>query len=207
MIAVINYQTSNLGSISNFLKRINEKFVIIDNCKDLKKFDKMILPGVGSFEKAMDNLKKFNWVENILSFSEKNKPILGICLGMQILFDTSEECENKNVKGLGLISGEVKKLKKREGFKVPHVGWNNLNIIKNSYIFDGIISGLDCYFIHSYKCVPKDKSHIVCTTEHSEVFPSVVIKKNIIGLQFHPEKSFSIGYRLIKNFCREGSND
>tara|TARA_B100000902_G_C27312471_1_gene919220 strand:+ start:2310 stop:2933 length:624 start_codon:yes stop_codon:yes gene_type:complete len=200
MIAIPNYGLGNIGSLINSLKKIEANFSLVSNPELLSNFDKIILPGVGTFSRGIAKLEFNGWINALRKFNFAKKPILGICLGMQILFDSSEEFNDKEVKGLGFINGKVKILKGNQKYKIPHMGWNNINLINDHQIFSGISPNIDYYFVHSYACEPKNKSDILGTTEHFKKFVSVVNKDNIIAFQFHPEKSPPSGLKILKNF-------
>ena len=200
MIAIPNYGLGNIGSLVNSLNKIDVNFSLVSNPRDLLNFNKIILPGVGSFAKGMDKLECSGWAKAIKIFNNQKKPILGICLGMQLLFDSSEEFNNQDIKGFGFIEGKVKLLSKSIDHKIPHMGWNSIDIINDHPIFSGLSANVDYYFVHSYSCVPKNKYHIISTTHHCEKFVSAINKENIIALQFHPEKSPPSGLKILKNF-------
>lgn len=194
MIVVIDYGGGNLFSILKALDFLNVKAIISSNPKDWEKGKALIFPGQGSFSQAIDYLKEDNKME-ILKSLIKFKPFLGICLGMQILFAESEEALGK--KGFNIFSGKVLKLKSR---KLPHLGWNQVEIIKDSILFKGIKDNSFFYFVHSFYVNVKDKDIIVGETFYEERFPSVIEKNSIFGVQFHPEKSSFWGLKLLKNF-------
>ena len=200
MIAIPNYGLGNVGSLINSLNKIDVKFTLISNPELLKNFDKIILPGVGTFSKGINKLEMLGWTKPLNQFNSEKKPILGICLGMQLLFDRSDEFNEKNIKGLGFIDGEVKMLKSNSNFKIPHMGWNNIKVKNNHQIFSGISPNVDYYFVHSYACYPKQQKNILSTTNHYESFVSSINKENIIAFQFHPEKSPPSGLKILKNF-------
>ena len=200
MIAIPNYGLGNIGSLINCLNKIEANFSLVSDPENLKKYNRIILPGVGTFAKAMSKLETSGWAKAIKLFNNQKKPILGICLGMQLLFNDSEEFNDKNVKGLGFIEGKVKLLKSNIDHKIPHMGWNNIDLNHNHQIFSGLSGNVDYYFVHSYACNPKNKNEILGTTQHSEKFVSAVNKENIIALQFHPEKSPPSGLKILKNF-------
>ncbi len=200
MIAIPNYGLGNIGSLINSLKKIDANFSLVSNPEQLTKYDKIILPGVGTFSKGMTKLEVTGWAKALNKFNNEKKPILGICLGMQMLFNSSEEFNEKEVKGLGFIDGKVKLLNSNLDYKIPHMGWNNINIFNNHQIFSGISPHVDYYFLHSYACVPDKEDHILGITQHYEKFVSAVNKDNIIAFQFHPEKSPPSGLKILKNF-------
>ena len=198
MIGVIDSKICNIFSLTNMLKKLGTSYTIIDenyNLNNFHQFDKIILPGVGAFNTAVNNLKKYNFFEKIVDFAKIGKPILGICLGMQLLFD--ESYEFGLTKGLGLISGKIIKIKTE--LVLPHIGWNDIRILKNSPILKGINDGANFYFVHSYRA-DTEKRYILADTEYGENIPAIVNKDNIFGTQFHPEKSQKWGEIILKNF-------
>jgi len=193
MILIINYGTGNLKSIRNGFLKIGEETVISDDIYRMEKADALILPGVGAFGKAMEQLK--NYKEIIHDHINAGKPFLGVCLGQQILFTKSEESEG--VKGLNVLKGEVLRLP--EGLKIPHMGWNNLEIKNKCSLLEGI--GNDyMYFVHSYYVKPEDENIIAATTSYRIDIPAVICKDNVFATQFHPEKSGENGLNILKNF-------
>ncbi len=201
-ITVIDYGIGNIKSIYNAFNILGIKVKISKDRDVILKSDGLILPGVGAFKTGMDNLLKFNLDKTIYEFIDSNKPILGICLGMQLFFDSSNEFGK--TKGLGVIKGKVKKLEIEK--KLPHVSWNsiNKNITKwDKTILDNIQQNEDFYFVHSYVVYPENKDEILSTTSYySQKFCSVVKKNKIYGTQFHPEKSGEKGLKILKNFIR-----
>ncbi|HOV15830.1 MAG TPA: imidazole glycerol phosphate synthase subunit HisH [Spirochaetota bacterium] len=183
MIGVIDSKICNIFSLTNMLKKINAPFKIVSDTEDFTDIDKLILPGVGAFPKAMENLNKYNLLDGIISFAKSGKPLMGICLGMQLLFDESEEFGV--VKGLCLIPGKIVKIK--TGRVLPHMGWNDITIKNNIPLLNGVSQNADVYFVHSYKADCDDK-FIAATTEYDEIIPAVVFKGNIFGCQFHPKR-------------------
>ncbi len=196
-VAVIDYGMGNLYSVSNALKALGASSDIVVSPRGLDAYDKLILPGVGSFGDAMHELKKRGFVEPLKKFISSGKPFLGICLGMQLLFSKSEE--SRGVSGLGVIPGEVKKFSSR--LKCPHMGWNEIkkSAVRDP-IFKGVKGGLYAYFCHSYYVKPEDDSAAIGKTEYGIVFASMVRSGRLYGVQFHPEKSQEKGLVLLKNF-------
>ena len=198
MIGIIDYGLGNLSSVLNAFKRITTEVEVFSDPKKTKIYSKLVLPGVGSFKSGMDLLKNKNWVPEIKSYVTTGKPLLGICLGMQLLFSKGEE--DGVSEGLDLISGNVTKMKVHKNLKLPHVGWNNLIIKKKHPLFENIKEGIDFYFVHSYICIPHEKEDIQAEVFYGDNFVSCVAKKNVFGAQFHPEKSMPSGMILLKNF-------
>lgn len=200
MIAIIDYDMGNLYSVENALKYLGADYVVTRDHEEIKKSDGIIFPGVGSFDKGMNNLKKFN-LENLLTeqANHAKKPIFGICVGMQLMATYGHE-SGKKEPGLDLIPGEVVKIEPTSGFKIPHVGFNEVKFENNHYIFNELDSLADFYFVHSYKYDVKDRSSIIGATQYGTEVVSAISRDNIVGVQFHPEKSQSNGLILFKNF-------
>tara|TARA_B100001093_G_C26829119_1_gene1015393 strand:- start:472 stop:1086 length:615 start_codon:yes stop_codon:yes gene_type:complete len=201
-IGIINFNSGNLYSIKKSIKDLGYDPCICNDIDDLKNSEKIILPGVGSFSKAIEYLDKFGFVEALNDLIlKKNVPILGICLGMQLFCNSGKE--NKLSKGLSFIDAEVLDLKEFGcNLKLPHIGWNNIQIKSNSSILKEIPNNADFYFVHNFAVKCKNKENIVATTDYGIEFVSMFQKDNIYGVQFHPEKSSEFGYRLIKNFLQ-----
>lgn len=196
MIAIINYKMGNLGSVKNALDSLNIESVITDDIEIIKKADKLILPGVGAFKEAMENLKKLNLIDTIKEEVKKGKPILGICLGMQLMFSSSEEYGF--TEGLNILEGKIIHFKEN-GLKIPHMGWNNLTIPANTKLFKGLNNPY-VYFVHSYHLVTDNKDYLLTKTTYGYEFSCAVEYKNIYATQFHPEKSGDVGLQILKNF-------
>jgi imidazole glycerol-phosphate synthase subunit HisH len=200
MVLVIDYGMSNLGSIRRALEECGADVIVSNNPNDLKLAERIILPGVGAFGDGMKNLREQGWIDKIKEeVFNNNIPMLGICLGMQLLADKGfEGGENE---GLGLIPGEVKKLQpfsKEE--RIPHIGWNEVHKVTSDRLLEDIPDGSDFYFVHSYYFEVKDNENIIAYTPYCGKFPSVINAGNVYGTQFHPEKSIPVGFRLLKNF-------
>ena len=203
-ITIVDYKSGNISSVINSFKEVAQNKVNIEVTSDLNKIkisDKVVLPGQGSFKSCVDALNKINGLRDTLSdFAINNKkPLLGICVGLQMFADIGyEETETK---GLGWISGKVVKIDNQNGkYKLPHIGWNQINIIKESKIFKNIKNNSHMYFVHSYEFIPVDKNVISATTDYSTKVVCSVEKENLFGTQFHPEKSDKIGLKIIDNF-------
>ena len=203
-IIIVDYNSGNISSVINSFKEVAKDTVNIKVTSDLDKIkssDKVVLPGQGSFKSCVDALNNINGlVDTLNEFTINNKkPLLGICVGLQMFADTGyEETETK---GLGWIPGKVSKIENQDGkYKLPHIGWNQINIVKDSKIFKNIENNSHMYFVHSYEFVPKDKSVISATTDYSSNIVCSVEKENIFGTQFHPEKSDKMGLKIINNF-------
>jgi len=201
LIAIVDYNMGNLASVLNALKLIDAKAVIENNPDNLKNYKKVILPGVGAYKDAMEHLKDTGMLDAVKEFASTGKPMLGICLGMQLLFESSEEFGN--TQGLGLIPGHVvafdKSKMNMDEHKIPHVGWNKA-FNKQNALFDGLENPY-LYFVHSYHCVCDDK-YTIATTHYGYDFTSAVQKDNIYGFQPHPEKSHDNGIAILKNFIK-----
>ena len=203
-VTIVDYNSGNISSVINSFNEVAKDKVKIEVTSDLNKIkssDKVVLPGQGSFKSCVDALNSINGLTDTLNevaISNK-KPLLGICVGLQMFADVGyEEIETK---GLGWISGKVVKINNQNGkFKLPHIGWNQLNIHKNSKIFKDIENNSHMYFVHSYEFIPQDKSIISATTDYSSNIVCSIEKENIFGTQFHPEKSDKIGLKIIDNF-------
>ena len=203
-ITIVDYNSGNISSVVNSFKEVAQNKVNIEVTSDLKKIessDKVVLPGQGSFKSCVDSLKNINGlVESLDKFSlENKKPLLGICVGLQMFADVGyEETETK---GLGWIPGKVSKIDNQNGkYKLPHIGWNQINIVKESKIFKNIENNSHMYFVHSYEFIPNDKNVISATTNYSSNIVCSVEKENLFGTQFHPEKSDKAGLKIIENF-------
>lgn len=194
MIAIVDYGVGNLSSIKNALDTLNYENKIVDNAEELEKADAMILPGVGAFKDAMDSLVKSGLVEDVRAFAKSGKPLLGICLGQQLLFEKSYE--DGEWEGLGLLKGNVVKF--NGDLKVPHMGWNDIKFKREDRILKYVEEGEYVYFVHSYYVDSLEDA--IAYAEYGVDVPAVVGKGNIYGMQFHPEKSGSTGMNLLKAF-------
>jgi len=203
-VTIVDYNSGNISSVINSFKEVAQNKVNIEVTSDLNKIkssDKVVLPGQGSFKSCVDALNRIDGLTEALNeFAiNKKKPLLGICVGLQMFADIGfEEIETK---GLGWISGKVSKIDNQNGkYKLPHIGWNQISIIKNSKIFRDIENNIHMYFVHSYEFIPEDKNVISATTDYSSNIVCSVEKENIFGTQFHPEKSDKMGLKMINNF-------
>jgi len=205
-VTIVDYNSGNISSVINSFKEVAQDKVNIAVTSDLnniKSSDKVILPGQGSFKSCVDALNKINGLIDTLNEFAINdkKPLLGICVGLQMFADIGHE--ETETKGLGWVSGKVSKIDNQNGkYKLPHIGWNQIKIIKKSKIFQNIKNNSHMYFVHSYEFIPKDKSVISATTDYSSNIVCSIEKDNIVGTQFHPEKSDKIGLKIIDNFLR-----
>ena len=205
-VTIVDYNSGNISSVVNSFKEVAKNKIDLEVTSDLQKIrssDKLVLPGQGSFKSCVDALNAINGLSETLNEFVINdkKPLLGICVGLQMFADVGyEETETK---GLGWIPGKVSKIDNQSGkFKLPHIGWNQINIVKDSKIFKDIENNSHMYFVHSYEFLPNDKNVISATTDYSSNIVCSVEKENIFGTQFHPEKSDKIGLKIIDNFIK-----
>lgn len=201
MITIIDYGMGNLRSVEKAVELFNSKVKVSSSAKDVLTSDKVILPGVGAFGKAMEELRKRDLVGAIRDIIKKGKPFLGICLGLQLLFSKSEE--GGSIHGLNILKGRVRRFRDMDRLKIPHMGWNEIkikNIESGTGILNGVPDGSFMYFVHSYFVEPVDKDIIICETDYGNNFTSGIHKDNIYAFQFHPEKSQRRGLEIIKNF-------
>lgn len=198
MIAIIDYGMGNIHSVRKALESCGGKVKVAQEAKDIESAEKIVLPGVGAFGDAMAELEKRKLKGVILKSIKSQVPFLGICLGLQLLFARSEE--NRDVKGLGVFDGAVKRFPKKEDIKIPHIGWNQLKKNGNCLLLEGVEDNSYVYFCHSYYPKPKEKALIGASTNYGIDFPALVFKGSVFGVQFHPEKSQKVGLRILKNF-------
>ncbi len=198
MIAIIDYDAGNIKSVEKALQYLGEEAVITRDRDEILKSDKVILPGVGAFGDAMEKLKQYGLEETIHEVVDRQIPFLGICLGLQLMFESSEEAPG--VEGLGLLPGKILKIPKKDGIKIPHMGWNDLSIKKDARLFAGLEEHPYVYFVHSYYLQADDPSIVAATTEYGVTIHASVEKDNIFACQFHPEKSSMVGLQILKNF-------
>lgn len=199
MIAIIDYGAGNLQSVKKALDFIGAENIITDDPEKIKSADKVLLPGVGSFGDAMYSMEKSGLVETVKECALSGKPFLGICLGLQLLFEESEE--SPGVKGLGIFKGKIKKFSSDMGLKIPHIGWNSLEIKQNDTLFKDIPENSYVYFVHSYYLHAEDENDIATVTNYGIDFHSAVGKNNVFATQFHPEKSGDVGLQILRNFA------
>ena len=209
MIGVIDYEAGNTLSVIKALEYLGENVLLTNDPDRLLECDHIVFPGVGAYYDAMERLRSYDLVDTIKKAIDSKIPFLGICLGMQLLFDSSEETigvsdQNvKEVEGLGILRGRIMRFPEKEGFKIPQIGWNSVSIRdKDSRLFAGIPDNSYFYFVHSYYLIADNEEDVAARTDYIKLFDSAVEKNNIFGCQFHPEKSGETGLKLLKNFCR-----
>lgn len=209
MIGIVNYGMGNLRSVQKALERVGARANVVDTPEQIEAAERLILPGVGAFADGMSQLRERAMVEPLLRFVQSGKPMMGICLGMQLLFDCSMEdapSPDKPVPGLGVLSGKVLRFQEDQGpgrdrLKVPHMGWNEIHFDPDTPLFVGLSPGDHVYFVHGYYCIPADKSDIAATTGYGGTYCSAVRRGNVWATQFHPEKSQRVGLRILDNFA------
>lgn len=203
MIAIIDYDAGNLKSVEKAFHALGEECVITRNHAEIGQADRVILPGVGSFGMAMEQLKKYELDKVIREVTEKQTPLLGICLGLQLLFEGSEESDG--VEGLHLLDGKILRIPDKEGLKIPHIGWNSLELMNQGRLFENLPEQAGeqpyVYFVHSYYLKAEDESIVKAATEYSTHIHASVEQGNIFACQFHPEKSSAVGLQILKNFA------
>ena len=199
MIAIIDYGMGNLRSVQKAFEKVGHQAMVTSDPAEVAAAAKVVLPGVGAFEDAIAELRRLNLVKPVRETIDSGKPFLGICLGLQLLFDVSYE--NGRHEGLGVLPGEVVRFDLPKGYTVPHMGWNQLAIRRPAPVLEGIAEGTYVYFVHSYYVVPKDSQVIATETDYGGPFCSMIWRDNLLATQFHPEKSQSEGLRILKNFA------
>lgn len=198
MVAVIDYDAGNIKSVQKALEFLGEQAVVTRKKEEILSAERVILPGVGSFGDAMKKLESFGLIPVIKEVAEQKIPFLGICLGLQLLFEESEE--SPGVKGLGLLSGKIVRIPKEKGLKIPQIGWNALEYPSEGRLFQNVPEGSYVYFVHSYYLQAKEKEIVKATAEYGVTVEASVEKDNIFACQFHPEKSSEVGLLILKNF-------
>ena len=199
MIAILDYDAGNIRSVEKALQHLGEETILTHDFREIQKADKVILPGVGAFGDAMEHLKHYELDRAIKEVIAMDKPFLGICLGLQLLFESSDE--TPGVEGLGILKGNILRIPEEEGLKIPHMGWNSLNVKDNARLFAGINANPYVYFVHSYYLKADNDDIVAASTEYSTHIHASVEKGNLFACQFHPEKSSETGLRILKNFA------
>ena len=204
MIGIIDYDAGNLKSVEKALHYLGKEVIVTRDPKQLRQVDKVILPGVGAFGDAMAKLKEYHLDTLIHEIADSGKPFLGICLGLQLLFEESEE--SPGVEGLGILKGKIKRIPDEDGLKVPHIGWNSLHLEHNVRLFQNIPENSYVYFVHSYYLEAQDPEIVKASTEYGVHIHASVEKGNVFACQFHPEKSSETGLQILKNFAEIEEN-
>ena len=199
MIAIIDYDAGNIKSVEKALKTLGQEVIVTRDADIILKADKVILPGVGAFGDAMGKLHDYDLVDVIYKVVEKNTPFLGICLGLQLMFESSEE--TPGVEGLGILKGKIVKIPENGDLKIPHMGWNSLHFQNEGRLFANLPQDSYVYFVHSYYLQADDETIVKATTDYSTCIHASVEKDNVFACQFHPEKSSDVGLTILKNFC------
>lgn len=199
MIAIIDYDAGNLKSVEKALVSLGEEVLVSRDSSEILQADKVILPGVGSFGDAMNNLDKFGLVDTIKKVTRNGTPFLGICLGLQLLFKESDE--TPGAEGLDILPGKILKIPAKEGFKIPHMGWNSLDVKPGAKLFKGLEGNPYVYFVHSYYLKAADENIVAASTEYTTHIHASVESDNVFACQFHPEKSSEVGLKILKNFA------
>lgn len=200
MIAIIDYDAGNIKSVEKAFGALGQACVVTRNHDEIRRADKVVLPGVGSFGMAMEQLRKYELDKVIREVTQEQKPFLGICLGLQLLFEGSEESEG--VEGLHLLDGRILRIPDKEGLKIPHIGWNSLTLKNEGRLFAGLSGQPYVYFVHSYYLKAADASIVKAQTEYSVDIHASVEQGNIFACQFHPEKSSAVGLQILRNFAK-----
>ena len=198
MIAIIDYDAGNIKSVEKAVTALGGQTILTRDPEEIRKADKVILPGVGSFGDAMENLRRYQLPDVIREITAAGKPFLGICLGLQLLFEKSEE--SPGAAGLGILKGEILRIPEGDGLKIPHMGWNSLHFQNSGRLFRGMEEGTFVYFVHSYYLKAADPSIVKAVTEYGVTIHASVEQGNIMATQFHPEKSSGAGRQILQNF-------
>ena len=200
MIAILDYDAGNIRSIEKAFQYLGEETVLSRDRDEILSADKVVLPGVGAFGDAMNKLKDYNLVNTIYDVVDKKIPFLGICLGLQLLFESSDE--TPGVSGLGILPGNILRIPDKPGYKIPHIGWNSLELTNNGRLFDGVAENAYVYFVHSYYLKARDEEMVKASTEYVTHIHASVEKDNVFACQFHPEKSGDVGLKILSNFAK-----
>lgn len=200
MIAILDYDAGNIRSVEKAFQYLGEETVLSRDRDEILAADKVVLPGVGAFGDAMNKLKDYNLVNTIYDVVDKKIPFLGICLGLQLLFESSDE--TPGVSGLGILPGNILRIPDKPGYKIPHIGWNSLELTNNGRLFDGVAENAYVYFVHSYYLKARDEKMVKASTEYVTHIHASVEKDNVFACQFHPEKSGDVGLKILSNFAK-----
>ena len=205
MVAIIDYDAGNIKSVQKAIEYLGEEVIITRDAEVILNASRVILPGVGAFGDAMEKLHKYNLVDVIREVVKREIPFLGICLGLQLLFETSDE--TPGVQGLGILKGKIKRILDNGELKIPHIGWNSLSFPNKGRLYEGIPQESYVYFVHSYYLDAEDKDIVVATTEYGTTIHASVEQGNVFACQFHPEKSSSVGLKILDNFLKISKED
>ena len=205
MIAIIDYDAGNIKSVEKALVSLGQDVCVTRDAQEILSADKVILPGVGHFGDAMEKLHRYGLVDVIHQVVQQKKPFLGICLGLQLLFERSDEAPG--VEGLGVLKGEILRIPDQEGLKIPHMGWNSLHLQNDGRLFRGILEDTYVYFVHSYYLKAADEQIVKATTQYSTCIHASVEQDNVFACQFHPEKSSTWGLKMLENFANLDGRD
>lgn len=205
MIAIIDYDAGNIKSVEKALVSLGQEVLVTRDAREILSADKVILPGVGHFGDAMEKLHRYGLVDVIHQVVQQKKPFLGICLGLQLLFERSDEAPG--VEGLGVLKGEILRIPDQEGLKIPHMGWNSLHFQNDGRLFQGIPEDTYVYFVHSYYLKAADEQIVKATTQYSTCIHASVEQDNVFACQFHPEKSSTWGLKMLENFANLDGRD
>ena len=205
MVAIIDYDAGNIKSVQKAIEYLGEEVIITRDAEVILSASRVILPGVGAFGDAMEKLHKYNLVDVIREVVKREIPFLGICLGLQLLFETSDE--TPGVQGLGILKGKIKRIPDHGELKIPHIGWNSLSFPNKGRLYEGICEESYVYFVHSYYLDAEDKGIVVATTEYGTTIHASVEQGNVFACQFHPEKSSSVGLKILDNFLKISKED
>ena len=205
MVAIIDYDAGNIKSVQKAIEYLGEEVIITREPEVILNASRVILPGVGAFGDAMEKLHKYNLVDVIKEVVKREIPFLGICLGLQLLFETSDE--TPGVQGLGILKGKIKRIPDHGELKIPHIGWNSLSFPNKGRLYEGISEESYVYFVHSYYLDAEDKDIVVATTEYGTTIHASVEQGNVFACQFHPEKSSSVGLKILDNFLKFSKED
>ena len=200
MIAILDYDAGNIRSVEKAFQYLGEETVLSRDRDEILSSDKVVLPGVGAFGDAINKLKDYNLVNTIYDVVDKKIPFLGICLGLQLLFESSDE--TPGVSGLGILPGNILRIPDKPGYKIPHIGWNSLELTNNGRLFDGVAENAYVYFVHSYYLKARDEEMVKASTEYVTHIHASVEKDNVFACQFHPEKSGDVGLKILSNFAK-----